>query len=384
MPEEQGAWEPVAAGMLNVGDRARGTYGGAPVEGVVSRHYRGHGNLMYVELEGDGRPPAGFDYARRWERWVPATPPADSPNATPPPAFAPPQVGEVFNRTYDNGDTPRRNCVVTRVNGSRYNDGWSVQYTWQGTDTYVSQVLADGTITSGASRGRFERVSPSEVQSTDRIPAPQVGEYFTRTFDDSGTEDRERCRVLAVTEEEDGWAVEYAQESGQRRPNMRVLWNGRAVDRRFAGTYDGSFQRTAAPAPVTNMPPLPEWATSLDAAKRYVFEAARDLERRGDNCYSGTNDFLSAAGLPALREGYPDPALTEESEIREFLGRVRDAAIETANDHGKSMAQVGAWLDQHGITEPPPALAEHTVTFQAPADANVRQVLLDLGWIVRD
>lgn len=177
-------------------------------------------------------------------------------------------------------------------------------------------------------------------------------------------------------------------------------WNGISVLRegRFGGVSarrglvqvgdgfyfaDRIYQRWVEQAPAEWAPidddGLPEWATSLDAARRYVHKVTIHLLHDNNVCPEGARDFLSAAGLPTDQE-WP----SEERQIRGFLGEVRGAALATAAAHGLNEVRVREQLENHGIVKPSPGLAEYTVTFQAPADANVRQVLVDLGWVVRD
>jgi hypothetical protein len=123
----------------------------------------------------------------------------------------------------------------------------------------------------------------------------------------------------------------------------------------------------------------------LEEARKHIHDEARRLYRRGNNCYSGTRDFLSAAGLPEDPDrAYPDPVQVDESEqVRAFLAKVRADALATASDHGKSMREVEGYLAAIGLTAPRPTHEDHTVSVRVPAGANVTQVLRDLGWEVR-
>lgn len=396
MPEEQGTWEPVAAGMLNVGDRARGSYGGHPVEGVVTSHYRGHGGLMYVGLRQGENPPAGFDYARRWERWVPATPPADSPNATPPPAFAPPQVGDRFNRTYpESTHDTRYNCEVTRVTALP-NGTWRIAYLHNGRAAYSSLVFPDGrmTTTAGTSPGRFERIEPAAVEAVGWIPVTDVGQLRVG--------DTVRAEPFNIG----GWmqAEVSSVTPGDRRftaVTVHVIEpsrNGRARD--LSGYQEGGYVyhfgegerrplvwRSTEPAPLPDVGtpsaapaargevPVPEWATSLDAARRYVHAEAIRLYTANANCWDGTRDFLEAADLPTERAWPVPPPVDETAEIRAFLNQAREAALTTARDHGKSRGQVEEWLTRHGLNAPPPPPVEYTFTVTAPAGTTREDII---------
>ncbi len=134
--------------------------------------------------------------------------------------------------------------------------------------------------------------------------------------------------------------------------------------------------------------PLPSWATSLDAARRHVHAVARRLYLSGDNCNSGTSDFMTAADLPDYRRDYPAPP-DETAEIREFLVKVRESAELTARRHGKSMKTVMRWLEREGIAAPPPPPVEYTFTVTAPAGTSREDVINSArqlgrqGWEVR-
>lgn len=251
-----------------------------------------------------------------------------------------------------------------------------------------------------------------------RVPvlaAPQVGDRFTRAFNYSGWGDRRGCVVRTVRSVGDApgqtlWAITYDDANGRYwsndllvrpdgtcSPSVTPVGETRDCSGRYVPEPGGLHHtqtevsaplltpevlRRARAVDVEDGPrPLPAWATSLDAARRYVHAQAVDLYNRDLNCWSGTRDFLSAAGLPTD----PNRPLPDESEeIRAFLATVREAALSTAEDHGKDSDQVRTWLREHGIVPAPPALVQHTFTVQTPADANVRQVLLDLGWVVQD
>lgn len=120
--------------------------------------------------------------------------------------------------------------------------------------------------------------------------------------------------------------------------------------------------------------PVPDWATSLDAAKRHVHERAVHLFKTGDNCSGGTNDFLRAAGLPLYNETYPAPP-DESEEVKRFLIEVRRAALRTADRHGKDSDLVFRWLDREGIVEPPRPAVEYTITVKAPAGTTREDVI---------
>lgn len=120
--------------------------------------------------------------------------------------------------------------------------------------------------------------------------------------------------------------------------------------------------------------PVPDWATSLDAAKRHVHERAVHLLKTGDNCSGGTNDFLRAAGLPLYNETYPAPP-DESEEVKRFLIEVRRAALRTAEQHGKDSDLVRRWLEREGIVEPPRPAVEYTITVKAPAGTTREDVI---------
>lgn len=142
----------------------------------------------------------------------------------------------------------------------------------------------------------------------------------------------------------------------------------------ITGSRNKDWQRWVPTPTQADGTPLPDWATSLDAARRHVHARARQLFTSRDNCASGTADFLSAAGLPDFRRDYPAPP-DETEQIREFLTLVREAAITTANRHGKSMSQVHTWLRREGITEPPPPPVTHTLNVQVPAGTTSEDIV---------
>lgn len=142
----------------------------------------------------------------------------------------------------------------------------------------------------------------------------------------------------------------------------------------ITGSRSKNWQRWVATPTQADGTPLPDWATSLDAARRHVHAKARELFASRDNCARGTADFLSAAGLPDHRRDYPAPP-DETEQIREFLTLVREAAITTANRHGKTMSLVHTWLRREGITEPAPPPVQYTVTVTAPAGTSREDVI---------
>lgn len=201
----------------------------------------------------------------------------------------------------------------------------------------------------------------------------------TEVFDNSFT-----ARTVHVIEESsNGRLVDGEGWPARSGYNYRittadaVVWRGEAP---APAPEDSPALRVPA-TPAAEVP-LPEWATSLDAAKRHVHSVIRRLYRRGDNCYDGSRDVTQGLDLPNPDEDYPAPP--DESElIRSFLAKVREVSLSVADDHGKNRVTVEAWLEREGIVAPPPPLATHTLTFQAPPDADVRRVLADLGWIVQ-
>lgn len=249
----------------------------------------------------------------------------------------------------------------------------------------------------GSAPEPIDTTVPQETLDRPAFAPPQVGDTFTRTYDAAHRTAREGCMVEQVRPSDDGvgWRVRY-RHGGQGSFHIGVLPNGRiALHPQGAfvltepapstvPTPHNPFAPTPSPAPQVREVPIPDWATSLEAARRHVHAQARRLYRSGDNCYGGSNDFVGGLDLPAVDAEFPAPVTQDESaQIREFLTKVREVALEVARDHGKSLTLVERWLNEQGIVEPPPAEVQHTVTFTAPADANVTQVLRDLGWQVQ-
>jgi len=402
------AFEPVTPSQINVGDYVRGVdHGGnfwtaETVEGVVESIDREGaidsegGNVRIVgDYETNGhRELRDRSWTRRVSAPVAAAPEPETP------VFAPPQVGERFNRTYD-GDvrSTRRNCEVTHVSAIPDGSGWRVGYSWDGNRHYSLTLQLDGVIISGAARGRFERVEAPALPLLEPDGWVPVEDYSTLREGDvvratpNGIGGRMQAQVtgsgphwftartLTVIEASSNgratdletWGNPVGYQYG-REPNT-VVWRGVTP----APSPEGETATPSAPAP-TREAPIPAWATSLDAARRHVHAEAYRLYRRSDNCYGGTRDFLEAADLPT-EEAFPAPP-DESAEIRAFLLKVREAALSTASDHGKNIRQVEGWLDRHGIVAPPPALVERTIRVVVSPDTDVTGVLSGLGWQV--
>ncbi len=260
--------------------------------------------------------------------------------------------------------------------------------------------LYGGSDRSGARRTlvwRGEGAAPAPDPAPDETPdptpnpgfvVPQVGETFNRTYDEAGKPPRVNAVVSSVVPrtQGEGWVVGY-QHPRYFQSTIHVAPDGTITNTN--GDYPGRFERVAdatpAPAPPVAeatppaVPGLPDWATTLEEARRHIHAKARTLFRSGENCGSGTSDFVRAAGLPDHRRDYP--AKDESAEIKVFLDRVREAAISTARAHGKSMGLVERWLREEGITEPEPVT--HTVTVKAPAGTTAEEIMALLrrpGW----
>lgn len=363
VPQEadEGTWVDAEVGEFAAGDRVRVISRGLGDvdEGIViaTSCSTGEGDPALVVRKPDGVESCRHARYRNYQRWVPAhSSPTWAPITDP--------------TTLTAGDY---------VRGTAVSDGAVVE-------------------------GRFDRLT-----SNGRIMlAGMVGQYFTapeirrwerlvETPDPGGTWVRTEAADFEVG---DRVRVTHRRSGTVHEGTVREVQGGGwlsvdhgATEEAFSAVYR-TFEKwapatpasspTPSPAPAVREVPIPEWATSLDAAKRHVHAQARRLYRRGDNCYDGSSDFVGGLDLPDVNDDYPAPEVVDESaQIREFLTKVREVALHVARDHGKSISLVERWLNEQGIVEPPPTEVRHTVTFTAPADANVQQILRDLGWEVQ-
>lgn len=392
------SWVRTAQRDLAVGDRVRVTQKGRPSEvniGTVTSLDR-----YVVVQEDDTLRRRTFSQDYRWfDKWV--VPVESVP--VPASSFAPPQVGEVFTRTYDEaGKDSRPNCTVRSV-GERHdgNAGWRVGYTARDVTAGTVHVNPDGTLTNtgGFHPGAFIRpvaavpetpAHPGGWEVVTDLSTLRVGDTVRATPDGIGgvlqalvTElypSGFYARTTHVIEEtsngrDDDLDLSYVY--GAERAHNTIKWLG-------SGPAPDPAAREARLAAQTATP-LPEWATSLDAAKRHIHARSAALYRSNDNCLSGSNDFMSALGLPDVDEPYPTPPVVDETEqIKAFLTQVREAALETAQDHGKNMRQVETWLRWEGIVEPTPPPVRHTIEIEVPHDVTAemvrRQVRVIDGW----
>jgi hypothetical protein len=185
-----------------------------------------------------------------------------------------------------------------------------------------------------------------------------------------------------------GWRGGFGSQTysyGAERGHNTIKWLG-------SGPAPDPAAREARAATPATQAPIPDWATSLEEARRHVHTVARSLwsGMGGDNCSGGTSDFMEAAGLPDHRDEYPAPSVVDETEqIKAFLTQVREAALNTAMRHGKDMDQVRLWLRREGIVEPTPPPVEYMVMVTAPAGTTREDVINSArqlgrqGWEIR-
>lgn len=395
--EPEYRWESVTPDMLAVGDTVRVTHQAnesSQREGeVIALHCsmgsagdRTTGRAVQVRVEGEARCCMHRD-VWHFERRV--QPPEPEPEY---------RWVDVDASDLRPGDMARGLDPDGRY-GVRSPEAEVTEETYTARDEYI--YLAGS---GGWDRGRqWQRRVPA---NTVVLAAPQVGDRFTRAFDHPDFGDRAGCVVRTVRSVGDApgqtlWAITYDDANGRYwsddllvRPDGTCSPSVPPVDetRDCNGRYVPEPVAEPAPVPpivaevsnpfltpevlrrarvVEDGPrPLPEWATSLDAARRFVHARAIDLWRRDRNCWDGTRDFLVNADLPEEEEW---PETDESTEIRAFLLQVREAALTTASDHGKRITQVEEWLTSYGITAPAPPPVRRTITVEVPAEVTEEQ-----------
>jgi hypothetical protein len=391
-------WEPIDGSLLREGMYVRGEPNGTTywtpetVEGHITEMDATDNHVLLGE-----DPAASYREiaSRKWFRRMTE----DVVEPTPEPTFAPPVVGERFNRVFDNGRDSRLDCEVLTVTANA--EGWRVTYSWNGGDHYGTQVHPNGTcgMAGAVTSGRFERITPPTASSDGWVRATaanlEVGDIvIAAPYNIGGLMRAEVTRL---------------RNDGSTRFNARTLYvhtpssNGVYVDRVTRGEGEGyvyHFGTTPAPlvwkgegpapewqpsatsaaAPVTD---LPSWAAgkTLDEVKRAVHTKARSLYKDGSNCWAGTRDFLSGMGLPEDPEQeYPAPP-DESDQVRTFLAEVYEVATQVGTDHGKSSA-VRGWLRSMEINPPAPTTRRVSLEIDVPIDADVRGVVSGLGWTI--
>lgn len=358
-------WVTAPSTLLAVGDHVRGVGRADTVEGVVERVSEGG----YVKLDTSA---GNLSPARRWARRTTVTStPEPAPRHTAELLLARPQVGDHFTRTFNvpSGGNParREGCVVTSVRDvgdAPGQDLWVIRYR---TDVTVYDrdllVRPDGTCEpNDPAQGREDRDLTGRYEPV--VAGPGTWSDVNSLLLSEG--DRARWRYDSEDAEWHEVTVTEVDSDGD------VYFEGSSDY--ITGSRNKDWQRWVATPTQADGTPLPDWATSLDAARRHVHAKARELFVSRDNCARGTADFLSAAGLPDHRRDYPAPP-DETEQIREFLTLVREAAITTANRHGKTMSLVHTWLRREGITEPAPPPVQYTVTVTAPAGTSREDVI---------
>jgi hypothetical protein len=417
-PEPVGTWVRTAQRDLAVGDRVRVTSKARSFEVNIGAVVALDGYVVVAEDGTQRRRTFVQDY--RWfDKWVvPVVSTPDPFAPVPASSFSPPQVGEVFTRTYSGGhEEDRPNCTVRSVGPRTVGEGWRVGYRAVGVTAGTVLVNPDGTLTntSGYHPGAFVRpvavpahpggwevvtdLSTLRRGDTVRSTPDQIGGVMQAVVE-STYRDTFTARTTHVIEPSgngrdadlNGFGGGFGSQSysyGAERGHNTIKWLGSGPAPDPAAR---EARLAAQAAPVVPIPegggsstPLPEWATSLDAAKRHVHGVARSLFLTSENCASGTQDFMSAAGLPRYDVDYPTPVPVDESaQIREFLATVREAAISTADRHGKATSLVHRWLEREGIVEPTPPPVRHTIEIEVPHDVTAemvrRQVRVIDGW----
>jgi hypothetical protein len=402
--EPGGSWVETRAADFEVGDRVRVTHrrSGRVHVGPVTE------TPGWLQVSHPGMP-EGESFAEKYrvfEKWVPATAPAtgwvevtnfDELNVGDTVRATPNGIGGLLQATVTSAErgsfTAHTTHVINESRNGRARDleGWSPNGYVYG-DTGGVRVWRGG----GTAPAPIDTTVPEVPATPTPAPvfaAPFVGEVFTRTQNVTWDDDRPNCTVTHVarlTTPGEGWRVTY-RARGVSAGEVNVLPDGTLTN--TSGGRPGRYVRTTptphnpfaptsipvAPAPESGAGAeraLPEWATSLDAAKRHVHAQARRLYRSGENCYRGSNDFANGLDLPTIGEDYPAPEVVDESaQIREFLTKVREVALGVARDHGKSISQVERWLREQGIVEPTPPPVQYTVTVTAPAGTTREDII---------
>lgn len=382
MPEGEGRWLPVEVADLSVDDRVRVTHRRRPQrvhEGVVAR--------LVDELPGvrvlhpDSRPGGEYFHPsyRTFERWTPYVVESTEPEPEPEYTWVDVDASDLrpgdMARGLDDGrfgvDTPEAEVTEETVEEQdeyvylRGSGGWDRGRRWQ------RRVPATEPVPAAPVEEPTGWVAVSDFSTL------RMGDIVRATPNMIGG--RMQARVTSVDPFGDGYTaftthVITPSNNGAQRDRVCFGSDGYAYG---DPGHDTEVWRGAMPAPVPDAGPvaqremaIPEWATSLDRARRYVHEQAIELWRNEQNCWDGTSDFLVSADLPEEEE-WPEP--DESAEIRAFLFKVRDAALSTAFGHGKSVHQVEEWLTFYGITAPAPPPVRRTITVEVPAEVTEEQ-----------
>ncbi len=343
--DEGGTWVPVASSRdLRPGDRARGVSRAGQVREGVVEEVTTLGHVLFEEQES----PAGN--TRRWSKFVPVA------------------------ETWVPAD-PRTLAVGQRVRVRRQDSQWVEGEITRAPDEVYAYVNHGGYYLHRAYQVPGTAPAAPEPETPafapPQAPAP-AGGAWVRVGSSSEVDDGDRIRWKRY-EDDDEWVEGIVSEVDADRD---VYLEGRD-----SYLYSGGVFERWTPDAAPQVEGLPGWATSLEAARRHVHAAARRLYLSGQNCDSGTRDFMEAAGLPSHRREYPAPP-DESAQVAEFLAAVRQAALNTADRHGKSRRTIEAWLETEGIDEPKPTTRRVTIDVTVPIDADVNQVVRGLGWEV--
>lgn len=407
--EAESRWDSVTLDMLEVGDRVRVTHqrdGGNRQEAVVvglgcsmQRGGRDDGTVgRAVQLERDG----GIRFCAHRDAW-------NFEKRVIEVVLTPPRVGDRFTRRFNEPTiADRAGCVVRTVRDAGEAPGqtvWLLTYDDANGRYWSNELLVrpDGTCNPyvpavDEARDTTGSYVPEPVVETPPQPVGwvpvidaatlQVGDVVRATPHAIGGRLQATVRTVYSRHFVATTTHVITETSNGRRTDL-YNWPARTGYEYRIATADAVVWRGEGPAPapnglVTAEAPIPAWATSLEAAHRHVHAVARRLYRRGDNCYDGSTDFVEALGLPSIEEDWAVPVPVDETaQIGAFLAKVREVALEVADDHGKDTDLVEGWLTGEGIVKPEPATRQHTVTFSAPADADLASVFTRLGWEVR-